>query len=327
MKAAQGTKTGSLGLKDFMKMQGEMAKVAAPRSTADRSMGASLDALAAGNKEPGSISGAELTPGHPPRRGRRDNQAAGAEFSDVAKFVKENAQLLSPEAKKAFAVYQQYAAAAQAKGQTGIDASATSRAWAWRCSGSGAPIYGDKSAAQALNALAAGNKTPGSISGREMEQAIINGTKDLDNQAAGTEFADIAKFVKENEQLLSPQAKKTFAIYEKYAKAAQARGQTGLNASDIWRMQPRDEGSSTRPFFPVQNPASAAGHPGQRWRRQPAAGGRGRAERPRPAAEHLRSARLVDPRAARLPRGAGAAGAAGRRPGRRACSTPSPKAW
>ena len=75
----------------------------------------------------------------------------------------------------------------------------------------------------AATALAAGNKTPGSISGREMEQAIINGTKDLDNQAAGTEFKDIAKFVKENAQLLSPQAKATFAIYEKYAKAAQAK--------------------------------------------------------------------------------------------------------
>ena len=254
VKAAQGSKTGSLGLKEFMKMQGEMAKAAAPKM-ADASMGASLNALAAGNKEPGSISGAELTQAILRGAADLDNQAAGAEFRDVAKFVRENAQLLSPEAKKAFAVYQQYAAAAQAKGQTGIDAKDFAR-MGMQMQRVGAPIYGDKSAAQALTALAAGNKTPGSISGREMEQAIINGTRDLDNQAAGTEFKDISKFVKENAQLLSPQAKATFAIYEKYAKAAQAKGQTGLNASDTWRMNLEMKQLNT-PFFPMQNAASA----------------------------------------------------------------------
>ena len=89
-----------------------------------------------------------------------------------------------------------------------------------------------------------------------MVQAIINGTKDLDNQAAGKEFADIAKFVKENGQLLSPQAKKTFAIYEKYATAAKAKGQTGLNASDTWRMNLEMKQLNT-PFFPFTTPGRA----------------------------------------------------------------------
>jgi hypothetical protein len=239
-----------------MKMQGEMAKAAAPRM-ADASMGASLNALAAGNKEPGSISGAELTAAILRGAADGDNQAAGAEFRDVAKFVRENAQLLSPEAKKSFAVYQRYATAAQAKGQTGIGQFDFAR-MGMEMQRVGAPIYGDQSAGQALNALAAGNKTPGSISGNEMMQAIINGTKDLDNQAAGTEFKDIAKFVKENAQLLSPQAKATFAIYERHAKAAQAKGQTGLNASDTWRMNLEMKQVNT-PFFPFQNATSQLG--------------------------------------------------------------------
>ena len=122
VKAAQGSKTGSLGLKEFMKMQGEMAKVGraaqpgrarwAPRSTRWRRA----------TRSPAPSRARELTAAILKGAGDVDNQAAGAEFKDVAKFVKENAQLLSPEAKKAFAVYQQYAAAAQAKGQTGIGA-------------------------------------------------------------------------------------------------------------------------------------------------------------------------------------------------------------
>ena len=256
VKAAQGSKTGSLGLKEFMKMQGEMAKAAAPRH-ADASMGASLNALAAGNKEPGSISGAELAQALMRGAADGDNHAAGAEFRDAAKFVKENAHLLSPEAKAAFAVYQRHAAAAQAKGQTGMSQLDFAR-MGLEMARAGAPRYGDQSAAQALNGLAAGNKLPGSISGNEMMQAITNGTKDLDGQAAGKEFADIAKFVKENGQLLSPQAKATFAIYEKYAKAAQAKGQTGLNASDTWRMNLEMKQVNT-PFFPFQNPAAQLG--------------------------------------------------------------------
>ena len=90
------------------------------------------------------------------------------------------------------------------------------------------PQYQDAGAARQLNALAAGNKQPGSISGQEMANAIINGTKDLDGQAAGKEFKDIAKFVKENEQLLSPEAKRAFATYESAVKQAEKLRETKL---------------------------------------------------------------------------------------------------
>jgi hypothetical protein len=255
-KTVKGAKNGHIGLKDFMKMQGEMAKLAAPKH-ADASMGASLDALAAGNKTPGSISGQELANALINGAKDYDGQAAGAEFRDAAKFIRENAQLLSPEAKAVFSVYQKYAAMAQLKGQAGIQPGDFAR-MNLEMQRVGAPRYGDQSAAQALNSLAANNKTPGSISGREMETAILNGTKDLDNQAAGKEFADIAKFVKENGQLLSPQAKQTFAIYEKYAKAAQAKGQTGIPIGEYQKMQ-LEMSALNRPHFPVLNPGSNVG--------------------------------------------------------------------
>jgi hypothetical protein len=252
-KTVKGAKNGQIGLKDFMKMQGEMAKVASPKH-ADKSMGAALDSLAAGNKAPGSISGNEMVNALISGARDYDGQAAGAEFRDAAKFVKENGQLLSPEAKAAFGVYQKYAAAAQAKGQAGIDPKDFAR-MSLEMQRAGAPRYGDQSTAQALNGLAAGNKTPGSISGREMEQAILSGTRDLDNQAAGKEFADVAKFVKENAQLLSPQAKQTFAIYEKYAKAAQAKGQTGIPQGEFTKMQ-LEMSSLNKPHFPAITPAA-----------------------------------------------------------------------
>ncbi|MCA3015237.1 MAG: hypothetical protein INH41_22845 [Myxococcaceae bacterium] len=234
-KTVQGAKSGVIGLRDFMKMQGEMAKVASPKY-ADASMGAQLNALAATNKEPGSISGRELVNALLTGARDYDGQAAGAEFRDAAKFAKENWQLLSPEAKQAFSVYQRYAAAAQARGEAGIAPGDFAR-MSLEMQRVGTPRYGDQSAGQALEALAANNTTPGSISGRELEQAILNGTRDLDNQAAGREFADVAKFVKENGHLLSPQAKATFAIYERYAKAAQAKGQTGIPLGEFSKMQ------------------------------------------------------------------------------------------
>src|SRR5205085_7321084 len=94
----------------------------------------------------------------------------------------------------------------------------------------------DASAGKALKELAKENTKPGSISGREMADAIIAATKDIDNQAAGKEFADIAKFVKENEQLLSPEAKKAFAVYEKAAKAAKGHDLTGIPLGDYNKM-------------------------------------------------------------------------------------------
>jgi hypothetical protein len=77
---------------------------------------------------------------------------------------------------------------------------------------------------------------PSNAFGSSLPFTILRGTRDPDSQAAGKEFADFSKFVKENEQLLSPGAKKVFAAYEKAAKAAQAKGETGLNPAEYQKM-------------------------------------------------------------------------------------------
>jgi hypothetical protein len=219
---------------EYMQMQLEMRAKAPPRYQ-DASAAAQLNALASGNKEPGSISGKEMADAIIQGTMDRDDQGAGKEFADISKFVKENPQLLSPEARQAFAVYEAHARAAQARGETGIDTRDFMR-MTQELALVGRPRYQDAGAAAALTQLAQANGQPGSISGKEMTDSIMNAIRDPDNQAAGKEFADVSKFVRENPQLLSPEAKAAFAVYEKHAKAAQARGQTGIPTFEMMRM-------------------------------------------------------------------------------------------
>ena len=233
-RGAQARGQTGIDLGDYTRMQLEMRAVSGPKYQ-DAGAAAQLNALAANNKEPGSISGKEMVDAIIKGTVDLDGQAAGTEFKDISKFVKENEQLLSPEAKKAFAVYEQHARAAQARGQTGIDMRDFMRMEV-QLNNVSRPAYQDASAAATLNQLGKDNPKPGSISGSEMTDAIIKATRDPDNQAAGKEFADISKFVKENAQLLSPEAKQAFAVYERHAKGAQARGQTGLGVFESVRM-------------------------------------------------------------------------------------------
>jgi len=95
----------------------------------------------------------------------------------------------------------------------------------------------DSSAVAAMKELGAKNKADGSISGAEMMDAIIKGTKDFDNASAGSEFKAIEKFVTLNESKLSPEAKKVYDIYAKHAHKAQGAGQTGIDFRDYQAMQ------------------------------------------------------------------------------------------
>ena len=225
----------------FAKMERDMQAAGKPQYL-DKSAAEQLNDLAKGNKVPGSISGREMTDAIIKGTQDTDNQAAGKEFRDISKFVRENAQLLSPEAKAAYAVYEKAARAAQAKGQTGIEDSAFKR-MARDMAKAGAPRYQDASMGKELNALAAKDKTPGSISAKDLADAVNKGARDLDGQSAGTEFKDLAKFVKENEQLLSPDAKQAYAMYEKAAKAANAKGSTSVGTLEQFDKLIKDMGN------------------------------------------------------------------------------------
>ncbi|MBS1151139.1 MAG: hypothetical protein H6Q89_2837, partial [Myxococcaceae bacterium] len=205
----------------------KLSDLVAPK---DAGATAAMKELAKNNPGAKSISGEEMAAAITKGTQDLDNQAAGKEYAVIKQFVDKNPTKLSPEAKKVFEVYKKQVELAKANGQTGID----TRAYAKMTTAMNAaakPQYTDK-----MKDLAKGNKEPGSISGKEMTDAILKGTQDIDNQAAGKEFKDISKFVKENAQLLSPEAKAAYAVYEKAAKAAQAKGQTGIDNSSYQRM-------------------------------------------------------------------------------------------
>lgn len=95
------------------------------------------------------------------------------------------------------------------------------------------PRHEDKSAGQAIDEL---NKAPAPISGEALERAILKGTADLDNQAAGAEYRDFKKFAEQNWDKLSPDAKAKWRVYQGAALKAQSQGRTGIPVRDWQKM-------------------------------------------------------------------------------------------
>ncbi len=94
--------------------------------------------------------------------------------------------------------------------------------------------YKDQSSGRALTKLEA---TKGEISGQALHRAVTDGTKDLDNQAAGKEYQDFKRFTEKNWDRMSPNAKEKYRVYEKYAQASKMKGKTGIPTSEYQKMQ------------------------------------------------------------------------------------------
>lgn len=154
-----------------------------------------------------------------------DSQAAGKEFADMKKFATENWDRLTPEAREKFGIYEKYAQEAQNKGMTGIATNQYDK----MVQELKTSEYEDKGAGGIIEGL---KGKPGQITGDDMEKLLIDGTKDLDGQAAGAEYRDIKEFASENWGRMTPEAKEKFQIYESYAKEAQSHGMTGMPTSD-----------------------------------------------------------------------------------------------
>ena len=92
----------------------------------------------------------------------------------------------------------------------------------------------DATAGKALDGLAGASRP---IAGNVMGKALLDATGDTDNHAASTEYKELKKFATDNWSDMSPQAKKQFEIYEKYAKAAQAKGSPGILLSEWNKMK------------------------------------------------------------------------------------------
>ena len=158
-----------------------------------------------------------------------DNQAAGKEYGDLKKYVGQNWNKLSPDAKAKWRVYEREVCHQRSHGRTGIPSGAYNN-MIGRMKRTG---YQDASAGAAIETL---RNQPKPVSGKAMESAIVNATKDLDNQAAGKEFADMQKFVGQNWNNLSNQAKAKWNVYAKHAYANKRKGNTGIPMNEYRQM-------------------------------------------------------------------------------------------
>jgi hypothetical protein len=237
---------GKTGITDaaFKQLQTDMAKVATPPTTtkptkplpkpaepskfdplpATKGDISASKATAELKAKPGTISGSDMTDAISKGVSDLDSQAATGEFKEFQKFAKENGAKLSPEAKEVMGIYEKYAKAAQAKGQTGIEQGEFSKMLTEMRN------VKDSSATKALAEL---DKKATTITGDEMARAIQKGTKDLDGQAAGAEYEAFKNWAEANKAKLSPEAQKVMDIYKQHAEGAKAKGGTGI-PQDEW---------------------------------------------------------------------------------------------
>ncbi len=80
------------------------------------------------------------------------------------------------------------------------------------------------------------NSDAGKVSAEDMRNRIVCHTIDEDGQAAGSEHRDLSQWVEQNGHLMSAEAKEVWGVYDKTAKAAQKKGQTGIRKRDYKAM-------------------------------------------------------------------------------------------
>jgi hypothetical protein len=227
--AKQKGQTG-IPFDEYEKMKKEIHEAKGKTEYKDASAGKAIDAL---NKEnpKGEISGDQMEKLIIDATKDFDNQAAGKEYEDLKKFVDQNKNRLSPDAKAKWEVYDKYVQEAKHKGQTGIPAGEYAKMKKEIHEAKGKEHYEDAGAGKAIDALNKENPK-GEITGDEIYKLIVDGTKDLDNQSAGKEYDDLKKYVEQNWNRLSPEAKAKWEVYEDFAREARARGESGMNQED-----------------------------------------------------------------------------------------------
>jgi hypothetical protein len=185
----------------------------------------------------GPINGDQMAAAIETGVGDKDGQAASGEFQMFSDWASRNQGRLSPEAKQVMDVYAKYARSAQARGMKGIpDGEFQQMVKEMRG-------VQDASATAALAEL---DQAQGPVNGDQMAEAIRKGVADADGKGATDEFKQFADWAKKNEARLSPEARQVLGLYEKYAKAAQAQGQSGIALTD-YRQMLREMIYSARP--------------------------------------------------------------------------------
>ncbi|MBZ4419237.1 hypothetical protein [Myxococcus sp. RHSTA-1-4] len=179
------------------------------------------------DKEQGPVSGEDLLQAIREGVADTDGHSTTSELREFQQWARENKDRLTPEARKVLATYEKFAKAAGPAGmsQAKFD-EMLKEAGQFK-------TFRDDSMRTALEKLDVKN---GRVSAKDLTEAIKAGAGDHDGQAAGVEFADLQKWVRDNYSRLGPDARKVLDIYEKYATRAMSQGQTGINNADFQRM-------------------------------------------------------------------------------------------
>jgi hypothetical protein len=184
-------------------------------------------ALAELDKKFGPVSGEDMAKAIKEGTADLDGNSSTKELKEFQKWAKAHPERLTPEAKQVLETYEKYAKAAGNKGIPQAEHEKMLKEM------EGFKTYSDNGTRTAIDSL---NSKPGPISGADLTKAINEGTADFDNQAAGLEHADFAKWGALNKDRLSPEAQQVLAIYERYAKRSLSAGQTGIPETEWKKM-------------------------------------------------------------------------------------------
>lgn len=196
----------------------------------DASAGLAIERL---RRTPGIISGDAMADTILDAIRDLDGNGASAEYRDLRRFADANWHRLSPEARRAFRTYEREALRAQAEGQEGIPASRLPglEERLRRAGGEGPSPWraGDESVQRALAPL---RGKDGPITSSDI-LSLFGATLDQDGQMFGQEHRDIARFVDDNWERMTPGARAAFQRYDEAARAAQADGRSGGSFFDV----------------------------------------------------------------------------------------------
>jgi hypothetical protein len=211
-------------------MQVTQSTTAASRFTPDVSAQRELRSL---EKLPVRVSGERMAQAILKGIHDKDGQGAAREQQTIAAWARGHEGKLTPEAKQVLEVYADHARAARAKGRGGFLPEEVKSLKAALLK-AGEPRLRDTSMRQALEQL---DRKSGQISGRELCQAVLTGMDDKDGRGASIEYGDVARWARNNEARLSPEAREVLRTYGRYATAARDAGEGGFTRPVAERLE------------------------------------------------------------------------------------------
>jgi len=151
-----------------------------------------------------------------------DGQLLGKEYNDIKNYVTQNWHRLDHNAKAKWGVYDKTVQTAKAQGKNSID----NKAYDKMLSDIKAAGYQDASAGRAIEAFKAKNKQQ--ITATDFRLLLYNAIQDFDKKEATAEYRDIRKFVQDNWNKMTADAKMCWRGYSFTAGKLSKQGKSGF---------------------------------------------------------------------------------------------------